>query len=154
MGAGLGGDHAVALAAEESVLEEERRDAELVRIELVEDVLGVEGAVEGADARVVAAHDEVGAAVVLAAEGVEDRLPRTRVAHGGGEDGEHRPVPREVPLEAILVGVHPDVGWNVVVRAGLADDGVEEQAVDRLEGALLDVLEGAVDRLPRLEADY
>src|SRR5690606_12733218 len=86
--AGLGRGHVAARAAEEGVLELERRDAQLLGLEAVEHALGVVGAVVVADARVVAPDDEVGAAVVLAAERVEDGLARAGVAHGGGEDGE------------------------------------------------------------------
>src|SRR4028118_1188482 len=84
VGAGLGGAHALARQAEEGVLKEEGGEPDLPVLELVEDVLGVVVAVEGlaagvlAGARVVAADDEVGAAVVLAADRVEDRA-RKRV---------------------------------------------------------------------------
>src|SRR5512132_3323252 len=50
--------------------------AELVDVEVVEDLLGVVGAVVVADAGMVAAHDEVGAAVVAAGDRMEDRLAR------------------------------------------------------------------------------
>src|SRR6266542_1642642 len=56
--AGLARRHALALVAPEGVLEEEGLDAELVDVQLVEDLLRVIGAVVVADARVVAAHDE------------------------------------------------------------------------------------------------
>src|SRR5919199_3515440 len=65
--AGLGGRHPLAVQTEKGVLEEERRDVELLLGEHLEDVLGVVGAVVVADAGVVAPDDEVGAAVVLAA---------------------------------------------------------------------------------------
>src|SRR5215831_20471743 len=71
--------HLAADTAEEGVLEEHRLDVELVRRELVEDPLRVVRAVVVADARVVAADDEVRAAVVLAADRVPDRLARPRV---------------------------------------------------------------------------
>src|SRR5215218_8171294 len=51
--AGLGRGHRAARAAVERVVEEERRDAQLFRLELVEDVVRVVGAVVTADARVV-----------------------------------------------------------------------------------------------------
>ena len=51
---------------------------ELVDVDVVEDLLGVVGAVVVADAGVVAADDEVGAAVVPADDRVEDRLARAR----------------------------------------------------------------------------
>ena len=79
--AGLGRGHPVAALAVEGVVEEERRDRPARRVELVEDVLRVVGAVVVADAGVVAADDEVRAAVVLAHQRVEDRLARAGVAH-------------------------------------------------------------------------
>src|SRR5215217_6010338 len=114
VGAGLGRTHAPALRAEERVLEEQGGDPEFLRLELLEDVLGVVGPVVAADAGVVAAHDKVRAAVVLAADGVEDGLPRARVAHGGREHREHGPVFRIVLFQYHLVRPHPDVGRYVV----------------------------------------
>src|SRR5215210_7909708 len=158
VGAGLGGPHPLALEAEEGVFEEEGGQSDLPFLELVEDVLGVVVAVERVAARVlawpgvVAAHDEVGAAVVLAADRVEDRLAGSPVAHRRGEDGQHRPVLRVVALQDRLVGTHPDVGGDVR-GAGLPDQRVEEQPVYYLEGALLDVLVRAVHGVTRLETD-
>src|SRR5918998_6311195 len=158
VGAGLCGAHALADEAEEGVLEKEGLEPDLAFLELVEDVLGVVVAVERlaagvlTRARVVAADYEVGAAVVLAADGVEDRLSRSAVAHGGREDGEKRPVLRVVLLQDHLVGAHPGVGRDVL-GAGLADERVEEQAIHYLQSTLLDVLVGAVYGVARLEAD-
>src|SRR4028119_1158902 len=158
VGAGLSGAHALARQAEEGVLEEEGGEPDLPVLELVEDVLGVVVAVEGlaagvlAGTRVVAADDEVGAAVVLAAEGVEDSLARATVTHRRRKDAEEGAVLRVVPLENYLVGAHPHVRRDVL-SAGLSDQRVEQEAVDDFEGALLDVLVGAVDGVARLEAD-
>src|SRR5918998_3433508 len=158
VGAGLGGAHALADEAEEGVLEEEGGEPYFAFLEFVEDVLGVVVAVEGvtlrvlAGARVVAADDKVGAAVVLAADRVEDRLARAAVAHRRREDAEEGAVLRVVLVEDDLVGAHPYVRRDVL-GAGLADQRVEEEAVDYLERALLDVLVGAVDGVARLEAD-
>src|SRR5215217_6534622 len=71
----LGRRHPLAVEAEEGVLEEKGCDAQLVLVELLEDVLGVVGAVVAADSSVIPPHDEVRAAVVLAADGVEDGFP-------------------------------------------------------------------------------
>jgi hypothetical protein len=79
--AGFGGRHPHALLAEEGVLEEERRYAKLSGLKLLEDVLGVVSSVVAADSGVIPPYDEVGAAVVLAADGVKDRLPGPRIAH-------------------------------------------------------------------------
>src|SRR5207244_13555378 len=58
--AGLRRAHPLAPVAPERVLEHERRDAELVRLELLEDLLRVVGAVVRAHAGVVAPDDEIG----------------------------------------------------------------------------------------------
>src|SRR5215203_2975373 len=158
VGAGFGGSHALALEAEEGVFEEEGGKPDLPFFELVEDVLGFVVPVEGIALRVlarsgvVAAHDEVRAAVVLAADRVEDRLAGPPVAHGRREDRQHRSVLGIVALQDRLVGAHPDVGRDVR-GAGLANERVQEQPVDYLEGALLDVLVGAVHGVAGLETD-
>ena len=69
-------------------------------VELVEDLLRVVGAVVVADAGVVAADDEVRAAVVLAHDRVEDRLARAGVAHRRRVDGQQRAVRRVVVRRA------------------------------------------------------
>ena len=150
--AGLARRHALALVAPEGVLEEERLDAELVDVELVEDLLGVVGAVVVADAGVVAADDEVGAAVVPARDRVEDRLARAGVAHLRREDVEDDAVVGVVVLHQDLVAAHPHVGGDVA-RLGLADQRVDQQPVGDLERRLGDVLVGAVDRVAGLEGD-
>src|SRR5918996_3857089 len=103
--AGLGRRHLAAGPAPEGVLEEHRLDVELVRLELVEDELGVVGAVVVADAGVVSADDEVRAAVVLAADRVPDRLPRAGVAHRGREGGDDDPVAGVVVVDEDAVAV-------------------------------------------------
>jgi hypothetical protein len=102
---------------------------------------------------VVAADDEVRAAVVLAADRVPDRLARARVAHGGRERGDDDPLRRVVALDEHVVGLHARGGRDVV-RLRLPDEGMDEQTVDGLERALRQVLVGPVDRVPRLEADH
>ena len=66
------------------MIEEQWLDAELAWCERAEDVVRVVRAVIAAHAGVVAPDDEVGAAVVLAHDGVENRLARAGVAHGRG----------------------------------------------------------------------
>src|SRR5215208_4083484 len=127
-------------------------------LELIEDMLGVVVAVEGpaagvlARSGVVAAYDKVCAAVVLAADRVEDRLAGSTVAHRRGEDGQHRPVLGIVALQDRLVGAHPDVGGDIR-GAGLSDERVQEQPIDYLQGALLDILVRAVHGVTGLETD-
>src|SRR3954467_6344035 len=150
--AGLARGHSLALVAPEGVLEEEGLDAELVDVEVVEDLLRVVGPVVVADAGVVAAHDEVGAAVVPARDGVQDGLARARVVHLRGEDGEDHAVVRVVVLHQDLVAAHPRLGGDVA-GLGLADQGMDHQAVGDLEGGLGDVLVRTVDGVAGLEGD-
>src|SRR5688572_11571112 len=110
MGAGLARGHPFALVAPEGVLEEERLDAQLVDVEVLEDLLGLVGPVVVADAGVVAADDEVGAAVVPAGDRVEDRLAGAGVMHLRGEDVEDHAVVGVVVLHQDLVAAHPHLG--------------------------------------------
>src|SRR5215207_6571104 len=83
----------------------------------------VVGAVVAADSGVISAHDEVRAAVVLAADRVEDRLTRACIPHRRREHSEDRPAFRVVAVEDDLVAHHPDRSGDIV-RLGLADEGV------------------------------
>src|SRR5947209_3429826 len=65
MRAGLGGGHRLTGTAEKGVLKEQGRDAELVRLELCEDVVGIIGTIVGADPGMIASHDEMRAAIVF-----------------------------------------------------------------------------------------
>src|SRR5215207_7397045 len=127
----LRGRHPLAVEAEEGVLEEQRRYPELLFLELLEDVLGIIGAVVAADPSVVPAHDEVRAAVVLAAHRVEDRLPGSRVPHRRREDRQDGAVPRVITLQDDLVALHPYRSRDVV-GLRLADQRVEEEPVHGL----------------------
>src|SRR5215216_42616 len=112
--AGVGRGHHLAVEAEEGVLEEERCHAQLLFLELLEDVLGIIGAVVAAYPSVIAAHDEVRAAVVLATDGVEDGLPWSRIPHSRREDRQDGAVFRIVALQDDLVGSHPHRSRDVV----------------------------------------
>src|SRR5206468_6379086 len=96
---GLGRRHATALLAVERVLEAHGVNAELPWRETVENALRVVRAVVGPDPRVVAAHDEMSAPVILAYERVEHGLARTRVSPRGREDGRQHAIRRIVTLE-------------------------------------------------------
>ena len=152
VGAGLRRAHALALVAPERVLEEQRRDAELLGVDVVEDPLRVVGAVVVTDAGVVAAHDEVGAAVVLADDRVKDSLTRAGVMHLAGVDPEHHVVRVVVVVHEDLVALHPHVSGDVALL-GLADQRVDVEAVADLERGLGQVLVRPVDRVAGLEGD-
>ena len=119
----------VAVGEVDHLLEGDDFDAQFLPV-LLDGVLGVVRAVEVfagavlAGAGVVAADDEVRGAVVLADDGVPDRLPRSTHAHGQREqtqDGHAVGVAREQRL------VNPHPGEVVDVAGfGQADDGVDE----------------------------
>src|SRR2546422_9608823 len=91
------------------------------------------------DPRVIATHDEMGAAVVLAHQRVEHGFPRTGVPHRGRKAGEQYAIPRVVALQQHAVALDADGGRDVVVFGG-PEEWVQQQPVDRLERRLLDVL--------------
>ena len=134
------------------MLEEQRRDPEVGRVELVEDSLRVVGAVVVSDTRMVAPDDEVRAAVVLARHRVEDRLARPGVPHRRRKDAEHDAIFRIVVVDEHLIALHARRRRDVVAL-GLADERVQQQAVADLERRLLDVFVRAMNRIPRLESD-
>jgi hypothetical protein len=141
----------VAGAAVEGGLELERLHAELLDREALEDALRVVGAVVLADARVVAADDQLVDAVVLAHERVKERLARAGVAHRGREGREQRALARVVAAHQLLVGREANARRDVVPLR-LADERVQHEAVRLLERELGEVLVRAVDRVARLEA--
>ena len=153
LGAGFAGRHLLAAGVVEGVFETQRGDGQLRGGVLLEDVLGVVGAVVVAHPGVITAHDEVGAAIILAADGVEDRLTGSGVAHGGGVGAEHHPALRVVALEQYQVAAHAHLGGNVIGLGG-THQRVDEQAVDHFERALGQILVGAVDGIPGLEGDH
>src|SRR5439155_10545336 len=92
------------------------------------------------------------AAVLLAPERVEDRLPRSGGPHGRGERGQEYTVAWVVPLEQHAVAPDSDDRRDVVVL-GRSDEGVQQQAVHDLQRRLLDVLVSAMDGVSSLETD-
>src|SRR5512132_3665974 len=113
VGAGLARRHALALVAPERVLEEQGLDAELVDVDVVKDPLGIVGAVVVADAGVVAADDEVGAAVIAPRNRVQYRLPRPGVVHLRREDAEDDAAVRVVVVHQDLIAAHTHIGGDV-----------------------------------------
>ncbi len=121
-------------------------------VDVVEDPLRVVGAVVVTDAGMVATHDEVGAAVVLADDRVKDSLTRAGVMHLAGVDPEHHVVRVVVVLHQDLVALHPHVSGDVALL-GLADQRMDVEAVADLERGLRQVLVRPVDRVTGLERD-
>ncbi len=153
MRAGARGGQPLAPGAVESGLEPQRADPQLGPVEAVEDGLRVVGAVVAADPGVVAAHDQPGDAVVLAGQGVEQRLARSGVAHGRREGRQQRALLRVVALDQRLVGLEAHRGRHVVAL-GLAHQRMDHEPVADLEGQLGQVLVGAMDRVAGLEAGH
>ncbi|MBF8278486.1 MAG: hypothetical protein HW390_3559 [Candidatus Brocadiaceae bacterium] len=67
--------HAAARVAIECVVEEQRRNPDLMMVKFIKDIVRVERPVVIAHTRVVAAYNEMGAAVILPGNRVEDGLP-------------------------------------------------------------------------------
>src|SRR5207245_9947911 len=128
-------------------------NAELTRREAVEDALRVVGAVVVPHPSVIATHDEVSAAVVLAHQRVEHGLPGAGVPHRGREAGKEHAIPRVVALQQHAVALNAHGSRDVVVLGG-PEEWMQQQPVHRLERRLLDVLVRAVPRIPRLSAAY
>ena len=76
-----------------------------------------------ADARMVAADDEVRAAEVFPHHGMENRFARTGIAHRSLEDAQENAVFRIIVFQQHLIAFHPDVGRNIV-RFRFADERV------------------------------
>jgi hypothetical protein len=142
-----------ARTAVERRIQLERRDANLLGRELIEDPLRGQRLVVLADAGVIAADDERGDAVVLADHGVEDRFARAGVAHRGGECREDGAVARVVLLHQRLVRLEPHRRRHIILL-GLADQRMNDQAVAHFERELREVLVRAVNRVARLEAGH
>src|SRR5690606_31504628 len=96
--------------------------------------------------------DEVGAAVVLATERVEKRLPWPGISHVRGKEGQDDAAFGEVAFQQNLVAAQPNCDRQVVAFR-LSGQRMKEQTVDRLERALLDVFMGAVNRVAGLKGD-
>ena len=134
------------------------RDPELGLVR-PEQLLGVVGPIERSSLRVasragvVAPHDEMGGAVVLADDGVPHRLPRTGHPHGQGQQRQ-RGGARRVALEQRPVTPHAGVVIDVA-RLGQPHDGMDEEpgigVARRPEGQLL---VGPVHRVAGLEGDH
>src|SRR5215472_2353764 len=79
--AGFSRRHAIAFAAIKRDIDLERLGAERAGPELVEDGLGIVGAIIIADAGMIAPDDQMRAAEILANKRVQERLARASIAH-------------------------------------------------------------------------
>ena len=142
---------------EDHLLEVDHLHAELFLV-LLQQLLGIVRAVERLAARVlagagvVAADDQVRAAVVLADDRVPDRLARPAHPHRQRQQRQERRVLRVVGHQRLVAA---DAGVMVdVARLGHADDRVHEQVgLFFLGGAERQLVVGAVHRIAGLEGD-
>src|SRR5271157_603999 len=108
----------------------DRRDAKLGKF--LENFLSLEWPVIIAHARVIAAHDEMRAAVILASDRVVDRFFRTRIVHLRLEGRERACVFHVISVDQGLVRREDDlvseVSWLLFTY-----HGIDEQAIDDSE---------------------
>ena len=145
--------HRSARPAIESVIKEERRDTQLGGLKLIEDVMCVITAVVVPYSSMVPAYYEMRAAIVLPHEGMKDRLTRPRITHCGRQYCKDRTLCGIVMCQDLFVRSNPDFSRHIV-RFGFTNQRVQQQTVGDLEGTLLDVFVGAVDRIASLKRDY
>jgi len=68
------------------MIEKHRRDGQRIRIKFVENLLRIISPVKVSDPGVIAPDDKMSAAIILAYDGMKDRLARAGIAHRGGID--------------------------------------------------------------------
>ena len=143
----------------EQLRERHHGDADLV-LELPDQILGVIRTVERLPVEslpgpgVVAADDEVVRAVIAPDDRVPDRFSRSGHAHRQRQQRQDDAVGVVVVLRQCLVGADSGVMVDVA-GLGHADRRVQQQhAVDRVDGALGQLLVHAVQRVARLERDH
>src|SRR6185436_18675247 len=86
MRTGLARRHSSTSTAIECVVEEKRGDPQLSWFKLVEDVMRVVSTVVVSYSRMIAAHNEMGAAVVFPNQRMKDGFARPGIAHRGRHD--------------------------------------------------------------------
>ncbi len=153
----VAGDVLAALLDVDHLAERDHRDPQLRRQFTQQLLRGVRridrGAVAvGAGTGMIAADDEVGAAVVLADDRVPDGLARSGHPHRQREQAEHRRL-LGVELEDVLVAADPGEMVDVP-RLGGADHRVDQQVgLGHLRRAVGQLLVRPVHRIAGLEGD-
>src|SRR5260370_7909226 len=132
------------------MIEEHRRDAQFSRIELRKDVVSVIRAIVVAYTCVIAPHDEMRATIVLAHERVEDGFTRTGIAHGGRQHAKYYPVSWIVVRQQHFVTAYAYSSRDIVLL-GSSDQGMQVQAIYRLQGAFLNIFLRTMHGIPCLE---
>ena len=146
------GSHLTAPFAIKGGVEKDGSYTEFSRVELQEFFLRVVWTIEIAHAGVVASHNEMCTAIVLAGDGVEDCLPRTCIPHGRRIEAKHGAMDGQVIPHQTQVAPETHLG-RYVLPAGLTHQGMQQQPVHDFERASQDIFMGAVDRVARLESD-
>src|SRR6266516_176651 len=150
--AGLRGCHRVAGATEEGVVEEHRCDAQLGRVELCKDVVSIIGTIVTPYTCMIAAYNEMRAAIVLAHQGMEDRFAWTSVTHGSRKHTQDDTTSRVVVRQQHFITTHTYIGGNIVAL-GITHERMQVQAINCFHGTLLDVLMGTVHRIACLKTN-
>ena len=146
------GSNAAAFFAVERGVEAKRRDAELIGRIGEEFLLRIEGTVKAANTGVVTADNEVRASVIFAGDGMENGFARAGVAHSGGIDAEDGARGREGSAKQGKVAPQTDFRGDVFF-AGIADERMEEQAVDGFECTFQDIFVREMNGIAGLKRD-
>ena len=155
VGAGPQGGHAVALMAVEGPVNLKRPALQVFggitsAGNAIENLLGLEQAVEVTYAGMVTTDDHLGDTVVLAEGGMQQGLTGTCIAHIQGVAGLDDVVLHEVVLDQAVDGLYPNVGGNVALLE-VTDQGVDQHAIAHLDGDLGQELMGAVHGITQLQ---
>lgn len=149
-GTGFTGGHRLGAGAVEGMLKFQGNNPQGCWIKFIEDMLGIVGAVVVPHTRVIATNNEMGTAVVLTDEGMENRFPWLCIAHRCRINGQNHPIFGEVVLEHDFIAAHPHIGGNVILLGGTYE-GMQKETIDDFKGTFLDIFVGAVDRIAGLE---
>ena len=142
--------HRRARLAPGRVLEFQNRHPDFLRLELIENLLRIVGAVIIPHAGMIAPNDEMRDAVILADQRVQNRLARAGVTHRQRHHRQHRAVFVVIVIDQHLVTFHPCLGRDVV-RFGLAHQRMNQQTIGHLQRALGQIFMRAMDRIARLK---
>src|SRR5712692_1303095 len=133
------------------MIEEHGRDAKLRGIEVREDMMRIIRAIVITDACMVTPDNEMRTSIVLAHERVENGFTRASIAHSSRQYAKNHAIRRIVVFQQDFVAAHAHVSRDIIAL-GITNQGMQEQAVNGLQGALLNVLMRSVYRVACLEA--
>src|ERR1700730_12063094 len=96
------------------MIEKQRRHTQLLRFELIKDVMRIVGAVIVPYSGMIAPDDEMRATIVLSDQRVKDCPAWPRIAHRPGQADKNRDRRWLLTVEYRLVGVHPHNRGEIV----------------------------------------